>query len=487
MPGYRWKPLEDLTADWKPLASVELASLAQVWQEQAQKLKRSEALREFNERLAREWAIETGIIEKLYSIDRGTTQLLIEKGIQASLIAHGSTDKPAEQLVPILEAQTAALEGVFDFVKQNRELSAFYIKELHQIMTKHQETIEARNGNGHAVTLELQRGVWKIWPNNPTVHEGEVHEYCPPLQVQPEIERLLGFHNEHAAKGVPPEVEAAWLHHRFTQIHPFQDGNGRIARALASLVFLRASWFPLVVRRDVRDEYIGALESADHSDLAPLVRLFTRIQKAAFINALSLSESVMKVHEPIEQIIAAAGEKLRAKTRALHEKQQSVFKVSQRLQETANQSLLAVKEKLDQAFGDTSARFRSSVDESSSDNDSWFKKQIVEAAIKLGYYADTRSYRAWIRLRMTEARQAEIVISFHALGTTFTGVAAVCAFLEFRDKAEGRQTTVEGPYVLCKEVFQFSYLEEESSVRERFVAWLQEVLSAGLDQWRRQL
>jgi len=23
----------------------------------------------------------------------------------------------------------------------------------------------------------------------------------------------------------PPEIEAAWLHHRFTQIHPFQDGN----------------------------------------------------------------------------------------------------------------------------------------------------------------------------------------------------------------------------------------------------------------------
>ena len=33
------------------------------------------------------------------------------------------------------------------------------------------------------------------------------------------------------------EIEATWLHHRFTQIHPFQDGNGRVARALASLVF----------------------------------------------------------------------------------------------------------------------------------------------------------------------------------------------------------------------------------------------------------
>lgn len=51
---------------------------------------------------------------------------------------------------------------------------------------------------------------------------------------------------------VSPEVEAAWLHHRFTQIHPFQDGNGRIARLLASLVFIKAGWFPLVVTRDDR-------------------------------------------------------------------------------------------------------------------------------------------------------------------------------------------------------------------------------------------
>ena len=51
-------------------------------------------------------------------------------------------------------------------------------------------------------------------------------------------------------RGVPVEVEAAWLHHRFTQIHPYQDGNGRVARALASLLFIKAGWFPVVVTRD---------------------------------------------------------------------------------------------------------------------------------------------------------------------------------------------------------------------------------------------
>jgi Fic family protein len=48
-------------------------------------------------------------------------------------------------------------------------------------------------------------------------------------------------------------VQAAWLHHRFTQIHPFADGNGQVARAIASLVFIEAGWFPLILKRDELD------------------------------------------------------------------------------------------------------------------------------------------------------------------------------------------------------------------------------------------
>jgi len=50
---------------------------------------------------------------------------------------------------------------------------------------------------------------------------------------------LIEWYREHENR-LSVEVRAAWLqHHRFTWIHPFQDGNGRVARALASLVFLK--------------------------------------------------------------------------------------------------------------------------------------------------------------------------------------------------------------------------------------------------------
>jgi hypothetical protein len=47
-------------------------------------------LGEFEKRLRREWAIETGIIEDVYTLDRGVTRILIEKGIDAALIPHGT-------------------------------------------------------------------------------------------------------------------------------------------------------------------------------------------------------------------------------------------------------------------------------------------------------------------------------------------------------------------------------------------------------------
>src|SRR5438552_18669919 len=91
--GRSWRPIEDLPTDIAGLARRELASLNAVWHEQKQLLEDTEGMRAFNERLQRKWAIETGVIERVYSLDRGVTQLLIEQGIDSSLIPHEATDK----------------------------------------------------------------------------------------------------------------------------------------------------------------------------------------------------------------------------------------------------------------------------------------------------------------------------------------------------------------------------------------------------------
>ena len=58
--GMKWRPIEDLPDDLGSLTNPELASLGNVWREQKELLEGTEAIRSFNERLQRKWAIETG-------------------------------------------------------------------------------------------------------------------------------------------------------------------------------------------------------------------------------------------------------------------------------------------------------------------------------------------------------------------------------------------------------------------------------------------
>ena len=129
-----WNPdtgITDLEADPSQLSASQIPGIKAIWTDQRQRLKGSAQLSDFTEKLSREWAIETGIIENLYEIERGVTQTLIERGFQAEFISHGSTNKPREYVIQLLHDQKDALDGVFDFVKNDRSLSASYIKELH--------------------------------------------------------------------------------------------------------------------------------------------------------------------------------------------------------------------------------------------------------------------------------------------------------------------------------------------------------------------
>jgi len=284
-----WEPIADLPQDWSALTDGELGPLLQFWNDQRADLEQSGALAEFNQRLAREWSIETGQIEGVYNLDRGVTETLIERGINADLIPAQPGQKLPELIAAIIQDHADVLEGLFQSVKGERPISKSYIHELHAALLRHQETAAMRDQFGNLFESKLVKGKYKERPNNPKKPDGTMHQYCPPEQVAPEMERLLEMHEDHVKKHVPVEIEAAWLHHRFTQIHPYQDGNGRVARALASLIFVKAGWFPVVVTRDDRLRYMNALETADQGDLRSLVSFFSEVERRTMFRAMKAS------------------------------------------------------------------------------------------------------------------------------------------------------------------------------------------------------
>jgi Fic family protein len=291
MPKVFWEPIKDISEELYTYAAPDFHQLAKKWGEARVEISEFTHEKLMGE-IKREWAIETGKIEGLYTLTKGMTETLIKHGISAKLISHSSTNRNPELVAAMLQDQHDVIEGLFDFVGQRRTLSLSYIREMHQTFTRHQDTTVALTPEGKLIEVPLIKGDWKKWPNNPLQKDDSMHEYCPPEHVPAEMDRLIEMHKRHLEKDIHPEVAAAFLHHRFTQIHPFQDGNGRIARALASLVFLRAGCFPFVVRDEERATYINALEAADEGQLLSLVKFMAEKQKDLILKSLSQLENI---------------------------------------------------------------------------------------------------------------------------------------------------------------------------------------------------
>ena len=78
---------------------------------------------------------------------------------------------------------------------------------------------------------------------------------------------------EDAFAGVTGLVVAAAAHTWFVTVHPFIDGNGRVARLLMNLMLMRHGYPIGVITKEDRLRYYDALEFSQASDLTPFVAL----------------------------------------------------------------------------------------------------------------------------------------------------------------------------------------------------------------------
>ena len=486
--SYRWTPLRDLPAD-KNLANAELATLRSVWLEQKHSLDEAGLISPFLEKLIREYAIEGGIIERAYTLDRGITQLLIEKGIEASLIPRGATNKDPEFVARMIRSHQNTVEGVFDMVKANRPLSTSAIKQLHAILLEPQSTTRGVDTLGREVEVPLLKGDYKRWPNNPSRGNGSVHEYCPPEHVASEMDRLLQLHGEHTGQGVAAEVEAAWIHHVFTQIHPFQDGNGRVARLLASFVLIKADYFPLtLVDGSDRESYIASLEKADQGDLQPLVQLFAAVQRRVFVRVLGLAGQVQQ-RAGIDRVIEAARSKLVARKQVLLHHLENAKRTARALHQQTCQRLEQLKAAQEEKFGIASSDIRFRVDNENNEGRRrhYFKHQVIQAAGTLGYFANIGTYHDWVRLTLRAEEQSDILVSFHGLGNEFRGVIVASVTYFRRAETAQAEPQVTDTVTACADLFQINYLETPEAAQDRFAAWLTDSLTRALEVWRAEL
>jgi len=446
----------------------------------------SDALDKFLEKLHRSIAVETGIIEGLYEMDRGLTQTLVVQGFSRDAVERAGESIPENTLL-MLRDQLASLDSIMDFIGRSREMSSAYIRELHFLITRSQKKYSAINRfSGEEVERDLISGTYKTEPNNPTRQNGTVHEYAPVEQVASEMDRMVDMFN-HDVTDEHPIVASAWLHHRFVQIHPFQDGNGRVARALASIVLLRAELFPLHIRREDREDYIDALEDADRGSLDSLVQLFAARERDDMLWAVS--ELAREAVSPLQggrtaDVAAAVAGEYARKARDVLDQRRQVNFVAEELVNYGAEILSQSLEQAREAFAAQGIQFYASVDHGGSNDQRghWWRYQIVESAKRLDHWANIPENKYWICSRITLADiQMRFVVSVHHVGYQVSGFMAAVAFAEIQYPEAGPDDRQEQELVHCSDrAFNFTEHDAGDELSRSFEAWLDEAQAVAL-------
>lgn len=483
---HTWTPIQDLPVDWKEtLVDHQTESLVSAWLEQADELRDQDLYRQFLAKLQRQWAIETGVLENLYRISEGATLALIEKGLDASLISHGQTDLDPKEVIKKITDQHNAIMGLYQFVGGERPLGTSYIKELHRVLTDHQDTYVARDTIGNTVERKLPKGQWKTFNNHVEHPDGTRFEYCPYEHVAQEMDNLVRIHAEHEAAGIPADVQAAWLHHRFLLVHPFVDGNGRVARCLATLVLLKAYWLPLVVTRYDRSAYIDSLRNADDGDLWPSIRLIGKLQRKAVREALSLTEEVIHEASALDSILSAVKTKFDKRRADQTARMQQAKATADSLQILAAQRLDGIASAVSDTIRDEGHNFRAYMAEGKRGEEAskYNYIQIINCAKQLGYFANLPYFQAWAALLIQTDHRTEILFSFHGIGRG-AGVLGCSPMIYQKQRTESGENVATDVKPLTDEPFEFTFTEDQGNVQQRFRKWLDECTFAGLDHWK---
>ncbi len=209
------------------------------------------------QKLRIEWNYHSNAIEG-NSLTLGETRSLILHG----LTAHG---KPLRDHVDI-EGHDEAVKAIEDAVKSNEAFNQVFIRNLHTMLLKEPYETDAETRDGLRRKHRIAIGDYKTQPNNVRTSTGETYHFTPPEQVQSAMSDLVDWYRKKEDEGEHPIIMAATFHYRFVRIHPFDDGNGRMARLLMNMILIKHGYTVALIPREERGEYINTLERADQNE-----------------------------------------------------------------------------------------------------------------------------------------------------------------------------------------------------------------------------
>jgi len=163
-----------------------------------------------------------------------------------------------------MKAHNVGLEMMkVEALDKERPLSENFIRELNQ-------TILAgdffKTSNDGSYRYKIHTGIYKTRPNSVITAAGETFDYASPKETPSLMGDLLKWYNSEEQKASLSPIElSALFHYRYIRIHPFEDGNGRIARLLVNYILLRHHYPMVVIPTADRKNYLNVLTQCDEN------------------------------------------------------------------------------------------------------------------------------------------------------------------------------------------------------------------------------
>lgn len=207
------------------------------------------ALKRLKSELSIEWTYNSNAIEG-NTLSLQETRMVLEHGItiKGKNLREHFEAKNHEKAIHLVEA----------LAKPNYSLKEEDIFSIHSLVLQNIESeFAGRYRNGQVRILGAN--------------------FAPPnyLKVIALMKELVKYTNQN-----PDQIELVELisrfHHKFVWIHPFFDGNGRTARLLMNLLFMKYGYPPAIILKNNRKQYYRSLNLANNGDFAPFILLIAQ-------------------------------------------------------------------------------------------------------------------------------------------------------------------------------------------------------------------
>ena len=161
-----------------------------------------------------------------------------------------------------------AIDVLVDLTRGDAPLTESFVRQLHELILRERCQVDAITPEGAPTRRWIEVGQYKTGHNHVQTVTGEIFRFAEPMDVPGKMHTLLQTINELQAPSSAEVVfVAAKAHYDFVLIHPFDDGNGRIARLLMNLILIKYGFPPAIIKTQDKQQYFSALRQADGGQL----------------------------------------------------------------------------------------------------------------------------------------------------------------------------------------------------------------------------